>query len=379
MRLTLDRLPSMIAMHRVNATALALAFVGLVLSLISPRVAHASDAAALRARVEAALPKSLGACVLAIDGGEVILNAGFGLAAIDSAEPCTPATNFRMASVSKQFTATAVLMLVDQGKLSLGDTLDRFFPGGPQYWQKITIQHLLTHTSGLPDYEELVPAGTTLQLDDLDVVQMLMETDEPLFAPEAKWQYSNSAFVLLGMIVEIAAQQPFHQFMADEVFRPLDMKGTLIYQRGLNEVAHRAFGHEWDQEHSAWRRADQSVTSATRGDGCVYTSLDDYRKWLVAQLEHKLLSEQSHLAMYSPQVKTDRGESHYGYGWFIDRYRDELRIHHNGDSRGFRICSQTFPDRLAAVVLQFNSEVEEDMTAVGQRIADLLIFDRENE
>ena len=207
--------------------------------------ANAADSpASLRAKVEKALPKSIGACVLVIDSGEVVFNEGFGRADVQSAEPCTPATNFRMASVSKQFTATAVLMLADRGKLSLDDTLDKFFPGGPKYWEKITVKHLLTHTSGIPDYEELVPEGTTLQLDDLDVVQMLMDAKAPLFAPEEKWQYSNSAFVLLGMIVEVAAKKPFHQFMADEIFAPLNMDDTLVFQRGLIEVKHRAFGYE---------------------------------------------------------------------------------------------------------------------------------------
>ncbi len=348
-----------------------------IAALISPIIADADDVTDLRTKVEQVLPKSIGACVLAIDGGEVIFKAGFGRADVESAEPCTPATNFRMASVSKQFTATAVLLLVDRGRLSLDDTLGKFFPGGPRYWEEINIKHLLTHTSGLPDYEELIPVGTTLPLDDLDVVQILMDTKAPLFAPEEKWQYSNSAFALLGMIVEIAAEKPFHEFMADEIFRPLKMDDTLLFQRGLNEVQHRAFGHEWKDDQ--WVRADQSLTSAIRGDGVVYTSLDDYQKWLVAQVEHKLLSEKSHLAMFSPQVKTDRSESHYGYGWFIDKYRGAPRIYHNGDSRGFRLCSQTFPDRLGAVVLQFNSEVPEDMTKVGERIADLLIFDRKDE
>jgi len=179
------------------------------------------------------------------------------------------------------------------------------------------------------------------------------------------------------MIVEIAADQPFHQFMVDEVFRPLKMDDTLLYQRGLNEVKHRAFGHEWKDD--KWVRADQSLTSAIRGDGVVYTSLDDYQKWLTAQARRAILSDESHMAMYSPQAKTDRGENHYGYGWFIDEYRDARRIHHNGDSRGFRLCVQTYPDRLGAIVLQFNSEVEEDMTKVGERLADILIFDREEE
>lgn len=358
-------------MNQLGIAALTVMFV----AMSSLQTNAAAPSPELVKQVKAALPDSPGACVLAVDDGKVVFQQGFGVASVDTKAPCTPQTNFRMASVSKQFTAAAILLLVDQGKLSLDDTLDKFFPGCPDYGKKITVRQLLTHTSGLPDYEELIPKGTTLQLDDLDVVQMLLDAQEPLFEPGSKWQYSNSAFVLLGMIVEIAAEQPFHQFMASEVFAPLEMNDTLIYQRGLNEVTNRAFGHELKD--GKWLLADQSVTSATRGDGCVYTSHEDYLKWLSAHANRKLLSSKSHDAMFSPQAKTTRDESSYGYGWFLDEYRDEPRIHHNGDSRGFRLCVQTFPERKAAIVLQFNSEVEEEMTKVGQRLADVLIFDRE--
>jgi len=356
-------------------TLQAAAIIAISVATTPADVAAAEASAHLIAKVTNALPDSPGACVLAIDHGQVVFKQAFGVADIQSHDPCTCATNFRMASVSKQFTATAVLLLADRGKLSLDDTLDKFFPGFPKYGEKITVKHLLTHTSGLSDYENLIPEGTTLQLDDMDVVRMLMDADEPLFAPGEKWQYSNSGFVVLGMIVEIAAKKPFQEFMTEELFRPLEMDNTVLYQRGLNEVKQRAFGHE--QKNGQWLRADQSVTSATRGDGVVYTSLDDYQKWLTAHCERRLLSEQSHKAMFSPQVKTDRGESHYGCGWFIDEYRDARRIHHNGDTRGFRLCVQTFPDRQAAIVLQFNSEVAEEMTKVGERLADILIFERE--
>ena len=343
---------------------------------VSPAPTRAGDASPdLIKQVAAALPDSPGACVLAVDDGQVVFQHGFGLADVANNVPCTPQTNFRMASVSKQFTATAILLLVDQGKLSLDDTLDKFFPGFPEYGKRITVKQLLTHTSGLPDYEELIPQGTTLQLGDLDVLQILLDTKEPLFEPGSEWRYSNSAYVLLGMIVEIAAEQPYQQFMANNVFKPLAMNNTLIYQRGLNEVKNRAFGHELKD--GKWSLADQSVASATRGDGCVYTSLEDYLKWLSAHANRKLLSPASHDAMFSPQAKTTRDDSSYGYGWFIDEYRGEPRIQHNGDSRGFRLCVQTFPQRRAAVVLQFNGDVNEGMMEVGQRMADLLIFDRE--
>src|SRR4051794_9724315 len=149
--------------------------------------------------VEAALPPHIGACVMAMDHGKVVFEHASGIADIESKMACTPGTNFRIASVSKQFTATAVMLLVDRGKLSLDDSLTKFFPGFPEYGRKITIRHLLTHTSGLPAYEKLIPAGTTLQLDDLDVLHLLMDTRQPSFAAGEKFEYSNSGYTLLGL------------------------------------------------------------------------------------------------------------------------------------------------------------------------------------
>jgi CubicO group peptidase (beta-lactamase class C family) len=282
-----------------------------------------------------------------------------------------------MASVSKQFTATAVMLLVDRRQLSLEDTLDKFFPGFPAYGKKITVRQLLIHTSGIPAYEDLIPAGTKLQLVDLDVLQLLMDTKEPRFAAGEKFEYSNSGYALLGLIVEVVAAKPFHEFMASDVMRPLGMDQSVLYQRGLNEIPHRAFGHE--QIDGRWVRADQSLTSAVRGDGAIYTSLRDYRKWLDGIEQQKLLSAESYKAMFSPHSLTDRDGSHYGYGWFIDEYRGERRIHHNGETRGFRQCVQRFPQRRATILVQLNNEVSGDskqLTTLGERLADLLIFDR---
>ena len=334
----------------------------------------ASDEAQLAKKVESALPPHVGACVLAIDDGKVVFEHTSGLADIDAKTPCTLQTNFRMASVSKQFTATAVMLLVDLGKLSLDDKLTKFFPGFPDYGDKITVKQLLAHTSGLPAYEGLIPPGTTLQLDDYDVLHLLMDTKAPKFIPGEKFEYSNSGYTLLGLIVEQIAQKPFHDFMASEVFRPLGMEESVLYQRGLNEISNRAYGHV--KQDNKWVRSDQSLTSAVRGDGGVYTSLQDYRKWLAGIDDQKLLSKESYKAMFSPQVETDRDGSHYGYGWFIDEYRGEPRIHHNGDTHGFRACVQRFPKRGAAILIQLNSDVEGDtMTKVGERVADLLVFE----
>jgi CubicO group peptidase (beta-lactamase class C family) len=344
---------------------------------MSATAARAHDEAELIQQVEAALPPHIGACVMAIDDGEVMFEQAYGLADVENKTPCTVETNYRMASVSKQFTATAVMLLVDRGKLSLDDTLAKFFPGFPEWGRKITVKQLLTHTSGLPAYEELIPPGTTLQLNDVDVLHMMMDAKKPNFPAGEKFEYSNSGYTVLGLIVEVAADQPFHQFILTEVLRPLGMSNSVLYQRGLNEVPHRAFGHS--QKGDKWVRSDQSVTSATRGDGAIYTSLRDYRKWLAGIDEQKLLKAESYQEMFTPQVLTDRDGSHYGYGWFIDEYRGTRRIHHNGDSSGFRLVVQRFPDRKAAILVQLNNNLAGDpqqMTKIGQRVADLLIFDR---
>jgi CubicO group peptidase (beta-lactamase class C family) len=350
---------------------------GAVVTALIALEATASKSPELVRSVEAALPPHVGACVMAIDYGKLVFEHAAGLADIEGKTPCTPATNFRMASVSKQFTATAIMLLVDRGKLSLEDPLTKFFPGFPEYGKRITVKHLLTHTSGLPEYEKLIPVGTTLQLDDLDVLHLLMGTKLPLFSPGEKFEYSNSGYAMLGLIVEVVAEKPFHEFMASDVFRPLGMNESVLYQLGLNEVPHRAFGHE--QRDGKWVRSDQSLTSAIRGDGAVYTSLRDYRKWLAGIDDRKLLKGSSYDAMFTSQVLTDRHGACYGFGWFIDEYRGEPRIYHNGETHGFRECVQRFPKRRAAIVFQLNCEIagdSEQLTKLGERLADILIFDR---
>src|SRR3954462_733739 len=141
---------------------------GLAVTALIASEAIASDSRELAQVVEAALPPHLGACVLAMDHGKVVFEYAGGLADVESKTVCTLTTNFRIASVSKQFTATAIMLLVDRGKLSLNAPLTKFFPGFPDYGKQITVKQLLTHTSGLPEYEKLIPPGTMMQLDDLD-------------------------------------------------------------------------------------------------------------------------------------------------------------------------------------------------------------------
>ena len=183
-----------------------------VLGLISGPAAHTQENPVAIADL---IPDTVGAAVMVIDGGEVVLQETRGEADRATGKPVTAQTNFRLASVSKQFTAACILLLHDRGQIALDDPLTKFFPGFPAYGRDITVRHLLHHRSGLPDYEDLIPEGTSLQLQDQDVLNILLETDGPLFAPGSRFRYSNSGYVLLGLIVEVASDRPFHRFVPD--------------------------------------------------------------------------------------------------------------------------------------------------------------------
>ncbi|QEG33945.1 serine hydrolase domain-containing protein [Bythopirellula goksoeyrii] len=328
-------------------------------------------------QVEELLPRHVGAAVMAVDEGKVIFKHAWGNRRFDETEPCTTSTNFRLASVSKQFTATAILLLVDQKVVELDDTIDRFFPECPDYWHNITVHHLLSHTSGLPDYENLIPEGTTLQLMDLNVLELLRATEKPLFEPGAKFAYSNSGYALLGLIVEAAADCRFQDFLRTEVFKPLGMNRSLLYVAGMNRVPERAFGHELDSEKN-WIVGDQSLTSAVRGDGGVYSSLDDLELWITDLDQEHLLSDSSYTKMFTPQVRSDRGQQDYGYGWFLDTYRGERRTMHAGETRGFSLMLQRFPNRQAAVVILLNRSALDPPGDYVDQIVDCLLFDRDD-
>ncbi len=323
------------------------------------------------------LPEHVGAAVLVIRDGETVLKAGYGVTRVDAGEACTPQTNFRLASVSKQFTAAAVLIAVERKLLSVDDTLDKFFPAAPPYWANISVHHLLTHTSGLPDYEDLVPEGTTLQLYDQNVLELLLGTTEPKFAAGEKWEYSNSGYVLLGLVVEQASGEAFHSFMRKRVFDRLGMEGSCVFQRGLNEVPHRAFGHV--KRDGTWVTADQSLTSAVRGDGTVYSSVDDLEKWLGGLARNELFQQPLRDRMFAPHVQSTRGTDDapraYGYGWFIDEHQGRTRLWHSGSTRGFRLRLMVYPDTLSAAAVLINCEADDPDPGACERIAERLLLE----
>ncbi|MDW2980248.1 MAG: serine hydrolase domain-containing protein [Rhodanobacter sp.] len=303
-----------------------------------------------------------GASLLVLKDGKPVVRRGYGLANLEDGERATPATNYRLASVSKQFTAAAILLLAENGRLDLDDPVRRWLPSLPETTAAVTLRQLLDHTGGLVDYEELIPPGTTEQLSDNDVLRMLSATPKTYFAPGSAYRYSNTGYVLLGLVVERASGISLPLYLQQRIFRPLHMDHTLMYVRGGPEVDNRAYGYS--EQDGGWTRTDQSVTSATLGDGGIYSSIDDLAKWDAALYDDRLLSAASRELAFGAHVKvTDEPyEASYGYGWRITG--DTLW--HSGESIGFRNVIVRWPkQRLTVILLSNRNDPEPYRTALA--------------
>jgi CubicO group peptidase (beta-lactamase class C family) len=316
-------------------------------------------------------PRSPGASVMVIRDGKIALAKGYGLANVDEKTPCGPDTNFRLASVTKQFTAMSVLILADRKQLSLDESLPAFFPEFPAYGRPVTVRHLLTHTSGLLDYEDLIPKGTEIPVLDRDVLRLLLQQDKTCFPPGTKYRYSNSAYSLLALIVEARSANTFSRFLQENLFRPLKMKHTLAYEQGLSVVPNRAYGYS--PEAGGFKRTDQSLTSSVLGDGGIYSSVTDLYQWDQALYTDKLVSRKLLKLAFTPGPATDHPDTGYGFGWFIGQYRGLREIWHSGNSIGFTTRIARFPDKKFTVIILTNRN-EAKIAEFPHRIADWCLF-----
>lgn len=308
-------------------------------------------------------PKLPGAAVMVIKNGEKVFIKGYGLADLENNYPVTSKTNFRLASVTKQFTAMSILLLIDSGKLSFGTTLKNIFPNFPDYGNNITIKNLLQHTSGLIDYEDLIDDSVTVQVKDKDVFDMIMKTDSTYFIPGSQHKYSNTGYALLALTVEKISAQPFRDFLRDNIFAPLEMNNTLAFEENINEVKNRAYGYTVEEKNIEF--TDQSVTSAVLGDGGIYSSLDDLYKWDQALYTGKLVP-QKYLDESWTMGKTDAGiEFPYGYGWRLETYNDTKVVYHTGSTRGFRNIIYRIPEKKFTVVILTNRDAGSEFSTLN--------------
>ncbi|MGP1665261.1 MAG: serine hydrolase domain-containing protein, partial [Rhodanobacter sp.] len=229
-----------------------------------------------------------GASLLILKDGKPVVQRQYGQENVEDSDKARAETNYRLASVTKQFTAAAILLLAEDGRLKLDDPVRRWLPTLPAAVAQVTLRQLLTHTGGLMDYEELLPSGMTGQVSDNDVLRLLSATSQTYFAPGSAYRYSNSGYVLLGLVVEQSSGMSLPMYLNQHIFQPLHMDHTVMYAAGDSAIDHRAYGYsEIDGE---WTRTDQSPTSATRGDGGIYSSVNDLAKWDAALYDDRLLS-----------------------------------------------------------------------------------------
>jgi CubicO group peptidase (beta-lactamase class C family) len=336
--------------------------------------------------------KTPGVAVLVRSAGRTVFARGYGVRDLRTLAKIDAGTNFRLASCSKQFTAMSIMLLVKDGKLRYEKKLTEVFPEFPAYGKAITIRDLLNHTSGLADYEDLMLTAETprnswiwtpvRQIQDVGVLQLLEKETAGKFAPGTRWSYSNSGYVVLGLVVAKISGKPFAQFLRERIFAPLGMTQTVAYEKGKSDVARRAYGHS--KEGDGWKETDQSSTSATLGDGGIYSSLDDLAKWDDALAQHTLLGELEMQTALSPvklvdgsqpkwPANSDRPEGTpvaYGFGWFLDPYRGHQRLWHYGDTMGFHTYIVRFTAEKQTIIVLCN-RTDLDPEALALKVADL--------
>jgi CubicO group peptidase (beta-lactamase class C family) len=264
--------------------------------------------------------------------GDILYQNTAGLADLTTNTPIDSTTNFRMASLTKQFTAVAILLLEKNKSLTLDDPIGRWLPELPStIGQHILIRHLLTHSSGIEDYESLIPDTQTTQVLDADVLELLSRHDLTYFPPGTRFRYSNSGFCLLALIIERASHETYAAFIKEHIFLPLHMVHSTIYQKG-QPIFHRAMGYAKDSTETTIP-SDQSVTSATKGDGGVYTSLADFRKWIIALRQNRLINLPASLKRLRFPID-NTPNTFYAAGWFIST-TSPLILFHSGSTCGF--------------------------------------------
>lgn len=356
-------------MHRIGLLHATVMMTALTQSV--PALAGVPDAMLDSLFAEFDQPNSPGASVMVIRDGKILLARGYGLANLEEKLPCRPETNFRLASVTKQFTAMAIMILAEQKKLSFDERLTDFFPGFPEYGRSITLRHLLSHTSGLIDYEDVIPKGTTIPVLDQDVLRLLMQQDQTYFPPGTKYRYSNSAYALLALIVEARSGSTFARFLKQHIFDPLKMTNTVAYEAGLCTVPYRAYGYS--TRASGFERTDQSLTSSVLGDGGIYSSVTDLYKWDHALYTTRLVSRKMLEQAFTPGPQTDLPDTHYGFGWYLGTYRGLKEIWHRGTTRGFTTRIARFPEKKFTVIILTNRN-EADIAKLPYRIVDHYLF-----
>jgi CubicO group peptidase (beta-lactamase class C family) len=296
-----------------------------------------------------------GLSLLVVKSGKIVRAEGFGLANVELQAPVKAETVFQSGSVGKQFTATAVMMLVEEGKVGLDDPLTKYFADAPAAWKDVTVRELLSHTAGFGDY----PKNFDFRKDWTEDEELkLIESIPMAYPPGTKWEYSNFGYVTLGILIHRVTGEFYGDFLQQKIFQPLGMTSTRIISEA-DIVPNRAAGYrlvKGELKNQEWVAPVVNTTA----DGSLYFTILDLAKWDAALYTEKLLKRSSLDLMWTP-VKLKSGQAGgrvnsgtYGFGWFIDSRDGHRCIHHDGSWQGFETAIDRYVDDQLTVVALTN-------------------------
>jgi CubicO group peptidase (beta-lactamase class C family) len=315
------------------------------------RAQNATDAVTGYVQSEMRRQHIPGLSLLVVQRGKIVCAQGFGLSNVELQVPVKPETVFQSGSVGKQFTATAVMMLVEEGKIGLDDPLTKYFTDAPAAWKDVTVRELLSHTAGFGDY----PKDFDFRKDQTEDEELKAVEGIPLaFAPSTKWEYSNLGYLTLGILIHRVTGEFYGDFLQQRIFHPLGMDTTRIISEA-DIVPNRAAGYRLVKgklKNQEWVAPMINTTA----DGSLYFSILDLAKWDAALYTEKLLKRSSLDLMWT-SVKLKNGQPNkgvYGFGWFIEQRNGHRCIHHDGAWQGFETAIDRYVDDQLTVVALAN-------------------------
>ena len=293
-----------------------------------------------------------GLSLVVVQRGAVIKSRGYGLANIEHGARATPTTVYELASTTKPFVAVAVLLLAQDGKLGLDDPISRYIDSVPSTWHAVTIRHLLTHTSGIKDY--LADLRHDFPHDTpADTIARTVLRAPPNFAPGTKWSYSNSGFVLLGLVVRRVSGETWDVFLSHRVFEPLGMRATR-HDTPDEIVPERAAGYVWYGPAGMHNGDYLKYLTTNHGDRGLLSTALDLARFDAALTGHRLLSSAMRAAMWGPAILPDGSSAGYGLGWFVESIRGHRHVHHPGGAPGTAAVLSRYPDDSLTIIVLTN-------------------------
>lgn len=352
---------------------LSLLFAMFAIRTASPQTSATTAAVTEVVKAEMQRQHIPGLSLLVVKRGQIVRAEGFGLANVELNVPVKPEAVFQSGSVGKQFTATAVMMLVEEGKVGLDDPLTKYFSDAPASWKEVTVRELLSHSAGFGDY----PKDFNFRKDWTEDEELKLIESIPLsYPPGTDWSYSNFGYVTLGILIHRVTGEFYGDFLQQRIFQPLGMQATRIISES-DIVPHRAAGYrlvKGELKNQEWVAPVVNTTA----DGSLYFSILDLAKWDAALYTERLLKRSSLDLMWTPaHLKNGQpNKGNYGFGWFVDDRAGHRCIHHDGSWQGFETAIDRYVDDQLTVVALSNLEGA-DPGKITQHVAEMYLADKQ--